>query len=146
MIVCLGVIISIFFLAGSQAYAAEKPPIKVGLLLPYTGTMPFQTKGVNDAVELYFSEVGGKAGGRTVQIIKEDDEQNPTAGLTKARRLMRMAERQLYRCTRRIARVTQSGKACAAQRNALPNMTANAAFLSGGIVAHLTQDSSPYGP
>ena len=88
MIVCLGVIISIFFLAGSQAYAAEKPPIKVGLLLPYTGTMPFQTKGVNDAVELYFSEVGGKAGGRTVQIIKEDDEQNPTAGLTKARRLI----------------------------------------------------------
>jgi hypothetical protein len=28
----------------------------------------------------------------------------------------------------------------------LANETANAAFLSGGIVAHLTEDSSPFGP
>jgi len=68
--------------------AAEKPPIKVGLLLPYTGTMPFQTKGINDAVELYFDEIGRKAGGRAIQVIKEDDENNPTTGLTKVRRLV----------------------------------------------------------
>ena len=85
--ICLIVGVGLF-LASAPALAAEKPPIKVGLLLPYTGTMPFQTKGVNDGVELYFSETGGKAGGRAVQIIKEDDEQNPTAGLTKARRLI----------------------------------------------------------
>ena len=83
-----GLFISIFFLMVTNAPAAEKPPIKVGLLLPYTGTMPFQTKGINDAVELYFDEIGRKAGGRAVQIIKEDDEQNPTVGLTKVRRLV----------------------------------------------------------
>ncbi len=75
-------------LSGSIAAAASLPPIKIGLLLPYTGTMPFQTKGVNDGVELYFGEIGQKAGGRAIQIIKEDDENNPTTGLTKVRRLV----------------------------------------------------------
>jgi branched-chain amino acid transport system substrate-binding protein len=71
-----------------SAPAAEKPPIKVGLLLPYTGTMPLQAKGINDAVELYFDEIGKKAGGRAIQLFKEDDETNPTVGLTKVRRLV----------------------------------------------------------
>ena len=85
---CVGLLIAIFVLTGSNLLAAEKPPIKVGLLLPYTGTMPFQAKGVNDAVELYFGELGMKAGGRAIQIIKEDTEMNPTVGLTKVRRLV----------------------------------------------------------
>jgi branched-chain amino acid transport system substrate-binding protein len=86
--VFVSVLIGILCIATSPVLSAEKPPIKIGLLLPYTGTMPFQTKGVTDAVELYFSELGYKAGGRPIQIIKEDDEQNPTVGLTKARRLI----------------------------------------------------------
>lgn len=88
LLICLGLFISIFFLTGSSALAAEKPPIKVGLLLPYTGTMPLQAKGISDAVELYFDEIGKKAGGRAIQVIKEDDETNPTVGLTKVRRLV----------------------------------------------------------
>lgn len=87
-LMCVGLLIAIFVLTGSNLLAAEKPPIKVGLLLPYTGTMPFQAKGVNDAVELYFGELGMKAGGRAIQIIKEDTEMNPTVGLTKVRRLV----------------------------------------------------------
>jgi branched-chain amino acid transport system substrate-binding protein len=81
-------LISIFFLMVANLPSAEKPPIKVGLLLPYTGTMPFQTKGITDGAELYFDEIGRKAGGRTIQVIKEDDEQNPTVGLTRVRRLV----------------------------------------------------------
>jgi branched-chain amino acid transport system substrate-binding protein len=76
------------FLQVSSVFAAEKPPIKVGLLLPYTGTMPLQAKGVSDGVELYLDEIGRKAGGRAIQVIKEDDENNPTVGLTKLRRLV----------------------------------------------------------
>ncbi|MGD0237272.1 MAG: penicillin-binding protein activator [Syntrophorhabdales bacterium] len=77
-----------FVLSGSSLLAAEKPPIKVGLLLPYTGTMPLQAKGVSEGVELYFAEIGQKAGGRAIQVIKEDDENNPTVGLTKVKRLV----------------------------------------------------------
>ena len=88
LLICLGLFISTSLLTGSRAPAAEKPPIKVGLLLPYTGTMPLQAKGINDAVELYFDEIGKKAGGRAIQLFKEDDETNPTVGLTKVRRLV----------------------------------------------------------
>ena len=88
ILICWGLLISIFFLTGSSTLAAEKPPIKVGLLLPYTGTMPLQAKGVNDGVELYFDEIGKKTGGRVIQLFKEDTETNPTVGLTKVRRLV----------------------------------------------------------
>jgi branched-chain amino acid transport system substrate-binding protein len=86
VVVCL--FVGLVFIAASPVLSAEKPPIKVGLLLPYTGTMPLQAKGVSDGVELYFEEIGWKAGGRAIQIIKEDDENNPTVGLTKLRRLV----------------------------------------------------------
>ena len=88
LLICLGLFISIFFLMVTISPAAEKPPIKVGLLLPYTGTMPLQAKGNTDGVELYFDEIGRKAGGRAIQVIKEDDENIPTVGLTKVRRLV----------------------------------------------------------
>jgi branched-chain amino acid transport system substrate-binding protein len=81
-------LLGLILLPAPGLFAAEKPPIKVGLLLPYTGTMPLQAKGVSDGVELYFDEIGKKAGGRAIQVIKEDDENNPTVGLTKLRRLV----------------------------------------------------------
>jgi len=83
-----GISLFCIVLIGSTLLAAETSPIKVGLLLPYTGSMPLQAKGINDGVELYFAEVGQKAGGRAIQVIKEDDEVNPTVGLTKVRRLV----------------------------------------------------------
>ena len=88
LLICLGLFISIFFLTVTNSPPAQKPPIKVGLLLPYTGTMPLQAKGVTDGVELYFDEIGRKAGGRPIQLFKEDTELNPTVGLTKVRRLV----------------------------------------------------------
>ena len=47
-----GLFISFLFLTVSISPAAEKPPIKVGFLLPYTGSMPLQAKGVTDGAEL----------------------------------------------------------------------------------------------
>ncbi len=86
--VCLSLLIGIFVLTTSSLLAAEKPPIKVGILVPYTGIAPLQAKGVSDGVEFAIAEVGQKAGGRAIQVVKEDDEFNPTVGLTKVRRLV----------------------------------------------------------
>ena len=89
LFVCLGgLLIGLLFLTASPSVAAERGPIKVGLLLPYTGTMPLQAKGVQDGAELYFDEIGRKAGGRSIEIIKEDTELSPTVALTKVRRLV----------------------------------------------------------
>jgi branched-chain amino acid transport system substrate-binding protein len=72
----------------SKGFAAEAAPIKVGFLLSYTGVAPLQAKGNSDGAELAFDEVGKKAGGRTIQVFKEDSELNPTVALTKVRRLV----------------------------------------------------------
>jgi len=88
LLICLGLFISLFFLMMTNSPAAEKPPIKVGVLLPYTGVNALAAKLTSDGVELYFDEIGRKAGGRTIQLIKEDTELNPTVGLTKVRRLV----------------------------------------------------------
>jgi branched-chain amino acid transport system substrate-binding protein len=86
--VFLGLLVGILLLTGSSLLAAEKAPIKVGILVPYTGIAPLQAKGVSDGVEFAIAEVGQKAGGRAIQVVKEDDEFNPTVGLTKVRRLI----------------------------------------------------------
>ncbi len=56
--ICL--FISIFFLTGSGVPAAEKPPIKVGLLLPYTGTMPFRQREIMMERSYILMKLGGR--------------------------------------------------------------------------------------
>ena len=67
---------------------APKPPIKVGLLLPYTGVIAINGLETSKGIEFYFSKIGNKAGGREIQLIKEDDEAKPDVGLTKTRKLV----------------------------------------------------------
>lgn len=85
---CTIVSICLLLLSALGASAAEKGPIKVGVLLPYTGVNALAAKLTNDGIELYFNEISMKAGGRPIQLIKEDTELNPTVGLTKVRRLI----------------------------------------------------------
>ncbi|HSE93609.1 MAG TPA: ABC transporter substrate-binding protein [Methylomirabilota bacterium] len=67
---------------------AVRPPLKIGLLLPYTGVIAINGQETSKGVEFYLSKVGSKAGGRAIQLIKEDDEAKPDVGLTKARKLV----------------------------------------------------------
>jgi len=65
-----------------------RPPIKVGLLLPYTGVIAINGQETSKGVEFYFAKVGNKVGGREIQLVKEDDEAKPDVGLTKTRKLI----------------------------------------------------------
>src|SRR2546427_643782 len=67
---------------------APRPPIKVGLLLPYTGVIAINGQETSKGVEFYFAKSGNRADGREVQLIKEDDEAKPDVGLTKTRKLV----------------------------------------------------------
>src|SRR3989441_3221632 len=67
---------------------APRSPIKVGLLLPYTGVIAINGQETSKGVEFYFSKIGNKAGGREIQLLKEDDEAKPDVGLTKTRKLV----------------------------------------------------------
>jgi len=87
-LICLTLLISFFLLAASSAQAVEKGPIKVGILVSYTGPVPMQSKCITTGVEFAFDEVGKEIGGRSIQVFKEDAEVNPTVALTKVRRLV----------------------------------------------------------
>ena len=65
-----------------------RPPIKVGLLLPYTGVIAINGRETSKGVEFYFAKVGNKVGRREIQLVKEDDEAKPDVGLTKTRKLV----------------------------------------------------------
>ena len=75
-------------LLSPPAVRAQTGPVKIGLLLPYTGVLSVQGIDTTNGFELYLKKVSDKAGGREVQVIKEDDEAKPDVGLTKLKKLV----------------------------------------------------------
>lgn len=76
----------LFVVAGS-AYSQGRP-VKIGLLLPYSGPLTVQGTDTTRGFELYINRIGMKAGGREIQILREDTEAKPDVGLTKIRKLI----------------------------------------------------------
>src|SRR5262245_807445 len=83
---------------GSLAAATELPrswaiaqakPLKVGLMLPYSGTFAKLGENITTAIEILVAEKGGKLGGREIQIIKLDDESKPENAPQNADRLVK---------------------------------------------------------
>ena len=66
----------------------SRSPIKIGLCLPYTGVIAVNGQETSKGVEFFLANIGHKAGGREIQLLKEDDEAKPDVGLTKVRRLV----------------------------------------------------------
>ena len=62
--------------------------LKLGLMLPYTGTYAALGKNIDDALRLAISERGGKLGGREVEYIVVDDESEPAKGAENANKLV----------------------------------------------------------
>lgn len=74
---------------GSQtATDSQKEPVKVGLLVPYTGVFASCGQDITRGMELYLDEVGWQAAGKEIKLIREDTEMNGQVGLQKARRLV----------------------------------------------------------
>ena len=68
---------------------AQAKPLKVGLMLPYSGTFAQLGENINIAIDLLLAEKGGKLGGRDVEFIKLDDESKPELGPQNAERLVK---------------------------------------------------------
>ena len=62
-------------LAASGAQAAD--PVKVGLMLPYTGTYAALGEAITNGLKLAVEENGNKLGGRDVEYVVLDSEANP---------------------------------------------------------------------
>lgn len=68
------------------------PPLKIGVLLPYSDIYAALGESITAAMEMHFEEVGGSAGGRKIQLVKEDEGTAPDAALQKARKLVEQDE------------------------------------------------------
>jgi branched-chain amino acid transport system substrate-binding protein len=75
-------------LAAIPATAADAP-IKVGLMLPYTGTYASLGDMIEKGFRLYVGEQGGKLGGREIQYFKVDDESDPSKATDNVNKLIK---------------------------------------------------------
>lgn len=80
-------------LAGSAAALArpaiaQGAPLKVGLMLPFSGTYAALGENIAAAFGLYLSENDGRFGGRTVTLVRLDDESDPAKAPANVNRLL----------------------------------------------------------
>lgn len=78
----------VLFAPASSVAQSPKPPVKIGLVMPYTGTLSIIGQDTTRGFELALAQIGGKVAGREIQVIKEDSEAKPATGLTKTRKLV----------------------------------------------------------
>jgi branched-chain amino acid transport system substrate-binding protein len=64
-------------LAFGRPALAQVNPIKVGVLLPYSGTFAQLGEAITRAMELYVKQQGGALAGRPITFVKLDDESDP---------------------------------------------------------------------
>ena len=62
----------------TSAQAQGQAPLKVGLMLPATGTYAALGDMIEKGFKLYVQEHGGKLGGREIEYFKVDDESDPS--------------------------------------------------------------------
>ena len=59
--------------AAGRVFAASKAKIRIGLLLPYSGTYAALGNNITDAMKLVAGKLGNKLGGREIEWIAVDD-------------------------------------------------------------------------
>ena len=67
---------------------AQGTPLKIGFMLPYTGTFAKLGKFIDDAFRLNVELAGGKLGGRAVEYVQVDDESEPGKATDNMNRLV----------------------------------------------------------
>ena len=67
---------------------AQVGPIKIGVVLPYTGVYAVLGESITQAMELVFARENWTVAGRKIEMIKEDDEMKPPVGVRKTEKLI----------------------------------------------------------
>ena len=81
-------LLAAFTAFGAHAQSASGP-IKVGLMLPYSGTYASLGTAIENGFKLYVQEQGGKLGGREIQYFKVDDESDPSKATDNVNKLIK---------------------------------------------------------
>ncbi len=76
-------------LAALPLFAQAQAKLKVGLMLPYTGTYAALGTAIENGFRLYVNEQGGKLAGREVEFFKVDDESDPAKATDNVNKLVK---------------------------------------------------------
>jgi branched-chain amino acid transport system substrate-binding protein len=71
------------------AWSQTQPALKVGLMLPYTGTYAALGTAIENGFRLEVAEQGGKLGGREIEFFKVDDESDPSKATDNVNKLIK---------------------------------------------------------
>ena len=72
----------------TESSAQPVGTVKIGVLMPYTGTFAPLTDSLVKGFDLYLEETGGLLGGRKAEVQYLDDEANPQTALRQYRQLV----------------------------------------------------------
>lgn len=81
-------LLSMITLGGASA-RAQDAPVRVGLMLPSTGTYAALGTAITNGFKQYVNEQGGALAGRKVEYFEVDDESDPAKAAEKAARLVK---------------------------------------------------------
>jgi branched-chain amino acid transport system substrate-binding protein len=78
-----------FAIAAPLAQAQTAGRIKVGLMLPATGTYAALGQAIENGFKLHVAEQGGKLSGREIEFVKVDDESDPSKATDNVNKLIK---------------------------------------------------------
>jgi branched-chain amino acid transport system substrate-binding protein len=76
-------------LAAPLAHAQSNAKLKVGLMLPATGTFAALGTAIENGFKLYVQEQGGRLAGREVEYVRVDDESDPAKATDNVNKLVK---------------------------------------------------------
>ena len=76
-------------LAAPAAFAQAQGKLKVGFMLPATGTFAALGTAIDNGFRLYVAEQGGKIAGREIEYVRVDDESEPAKATDNVNKLIK---------------------------------------------------------
>ena len=73
----------------NATWAQAQPKLKVGFMLPATGTFASLGTAIDNGFRLYVAEQGGKIAGREVEYVRVDDESDPSKATDNVNKLIK---------------------------------------------------------
>lgn len=87
--ICMAYAAAMLAAAPFMTASAADGPVKVGFMLPYSGTYAALGNGITNAFKMAIDEQGGKLGGRSVEYYSVDDASDPAKAVENANRLVK---------------------------------------------------------
>lgn len=102
----------------------SEDPIRLGVILPYSGVYAQLGQDITDGMNVYFGEQGNEIAGRPVELIQEDTEADPQVGVEAARTLIERDEVSLLTGT--VSSAVALGVIDLVERDQIPFVISNA--------------------